>query len=44
MAAEVVARLESRPELRVVQELVIAGAQALQFGPVVDCPFMKPFA
>jgi len=36
MAADVVSRLEARPEPRVVEELAVAGAQALQLGPLID--------
>ena len=40
--AQISARLEVRPEPRVMHDSVIAGAQGLQFRPSVDLAFNKP--
>ena len=42
VSAQIGAGPEAGPEARIVDDLVVAGAERLQFGPAIDFPFDKP--
>src|SRR5262245_39239662 len=42
VSAQIRARSKVRPETRIVDDLVVARAQRLQFGPAIDCSPDKP--